>query len=138
MNIFGNTSTFTVGSTTAGTSTTDTITGNLSVNGFVPGVPNGATGITLKLGGTGALPNGTSSGNVILNGGNVAAGTNTTLDMNGFSASTNGLVSTGANVASTVVTNSGASATLTIGDNNANAIFGGTITDGGTSKTLSS
>ena len=137
-NVFGNGDTLTFGSATS----TDTITGNFDINGFAPGVPTSGNAFTVKLAGPNTLPNAlantASTGNVIINGPSVASGTNSVLDLNGNSVATNGLVAAGANVASAVITNSGAAnVTLTIGDNNSNASFGGMITDGGANKTLS-
>jgi fibronectin-binding autotransporter adhesin len=118
----------------------DTITGNFCLDGFTPGVPtNSANAFTVMLGGNNALPSTSQSaasvGNVIING--QSSGTyNTTLDVAGFSPTINGLVSVGPYVATAFVTNSGANATLTLGYNNATAIYQGTITDAGAGHTL--
>jgi autotransporter-associated beta strand protein len=79
----------------------------------------------LQLGGNGVIPHGAGNGDVIF------TSTTGTLDLNGFSGTINGLVSTGATPNDTV-TNSAASgvATLSVGENSGTATFGGNITDG--------
>jgi fibronectin-binding autotransporter adhesin len=82
---------------------------------------NGDTSIsagTVKLGNATAIPGGTGNGNVNM-------GTNTTLDLNGFSPVLNGLNSS---VASSSVDNVGAgAATLTLGESGSFATFMGSI-----------
>ena len=80
----------------------------------------------LLLGVATAIPNGTGFGNVALNGGATAAGT---LDLNGKSITLNGLSgTTGAVVGQ--VGNTGAAATLTLGNSNATSAFAGNIANG--------
>ena len=86
---------------------TDTLGGNLAINGFVPGVPTGGA-MTVQISGTAALPSGSGSGNVIING-STTAGSNDILDIHGISVAMNGLVSAGANGGQAVVTNLAAS-----------------------------
>ncbi len=88
--------------------------------------------VYLKLLANNQIPDGGSAGNVTLNGtGDIAR-----LDLNGFSDTINGL--TGATSANNQVANFGAApSTLTIGNNNATASFGGNISDSGTANNLS-
>jgi fibronectin-binding autotransporter adhesin len=85
----------------------------------------------VRIGGTGeVIPNGAAAGNVILLGDASVANTSV-LDLNGKTETINGLSSSGE--LSRIFVNSGiagAAATLRVGDNNANATFGGTIQDG--------
>jgi fibronectin-binding autotransporter adhesin len=85
---------------------------------------------TVRIGGTGeVIPNGAAAGNVILLG-DISVANTSVLDLNGKTETINGLSSSG-NL-SRVFVNSGiaGAATLRVGDNNANATFGGTIQDG--------
>jgi autotransporter-associated beta strand protein len=82
-----------------------------------PNTYSGNTAInagTLKIGASGALPDGAGAGNV-----SVAAGA--TLDLNGFSEGINGLSGSG------TVDNTAGAATLTIGLNNNGGTFAGTL-----------
>jgi autotransporter-associated beta strand protein len=109
-------------------------TGNLTINGPVAGVTENVTSPqTVKFGSTTAG----IGGNVVINGTQFGAAASDTLDLNGFSNSVGALIAIGEYVAQTQVTNSGASATLTIGNNNASGTFAGSITDSGAGKTLS-
>lgn len=115
-------------------------TGNLSLNTNLNAntVFNAAGVLTVRLGASEVIPNGLGKGNVVLNGGTGAV----TLDLNGFNETINSLISyTHTNL---FITNAkvGATATLTIGDNNASTLvaanatystfFGGVIRDTGT------
>jgi fibronectin-binding autotransporter adhesin len=82
----------------------------------------------------GVIPHGTGFGDVSINGGN---GGNASIDLNGFNLTINGLNSvTGTESQDFVTNNSTATAgILTVGDNNANGTFGGTIENGGTENT---
>jgi autotransporter-associated beta strand protein len=85
----------------------------------------------VRIGGTGeVIPNGAGMGNVVLLGDSVVTSNSTTLDLNGKTETINGLNSSGDT--SRMFVNSGVAgaATLRVGDNNANATFGGTIQDG--------
>ncbi|HSU53057.1 MAG TPA: autotransporter-associated beta strand repeat-containing protein [Candidatus Dormibacteraeota bacterium] len=82
---------------------------------------NGDTSVsagTIKLGNVGGLPGGTGNGNVNM-------GTNTTLDLNGFSPILNGLNSS---IQSATVDNvAGGAVTLTLGESGSFATFNGNI-----------
>lgn len=102
----------------------------------------GGSGGTLgrvRLGAAGVIPDGPGKGNVfIINGGGAPAG----LDLNGNNETINGLSSFNAS-ASNFSTDSrvdnllaGSTATLTLGGNNASAIFAGIIENTGSSATL--
>lgn len=75
----------------------------------------GTTGI-VRLGAAGVIPDGASAGNVSI-------GSGSTLDLNGFSETVNGL--SGAGTVNNIV---GSSATLSVGSNNATSSFSGNIT----------
>jgi fibronectin-binding autotransporter adhesin len=83
--------------------------------------------IYLRMSNSLVIPSGAGKGNVILTN-SAIANDNAVLDMNGFNETVNGLVSGGA-ASQDLVTNinSGVTATLTIGNNNATATFGGNI-----------
>lgn len=101
------------------TNTANDYAGNTSINKA-----------TLQMGAAGVIPHGGTFGDVIY------SGSQGTLDLNGFSITINGLASTAVN-GSLIVTNSAASgtATLTLGDGNVTASFGGNIQDGANAKT---
>jgi autotransporter-associated beta strand protein len=90
---------------------------------------------TVRLGASGVIPNGASAGNVILD--NLGIGFNATiadtvLDLNGNNEQINGLSHAAAAVGAgslnkLKVANTGAAATLTVGDNGATANFGGEV-----------
>jgi autotransporter-associated beta strand protein len=82
-------------------------------------------GATLQMNYLNALPNGSGMGNVVLNGGTTAG----TLDLNNFNTGINGLNGTTGAVLGQVVNNGGGSATLTVGNGNANGTFAGLIAD---------
>jgi autotransporter-associated beta strand protein len=88
---------------------------------------------TLMLGASGVIPNGTSAGDVFMRNEGVAHNPgipNTVFDLNGFNETINGLSHTeGSDLTRLIVTNTGVTpAILTVGDNNANGVFGGVIT----------
>ncbi|MGC3967789.1 MAG: autotransporter-associated beta strand repeat-containing protein [Pirellulales bacterium] len=89
---------------------------------------SGATSIgsgTLQLALGGSLPSGVGKGNVVLDGGATAAGT---LDLNGVSATINGLLGASDAVLGQVVNNAtGTTATLTLGNANVSASFAGLL-----------
>jgi len=91
---------------------------------------------TLKLGASNVIPSGASAGNVVFAINGTDPNATDVLDLNSFSNTINGLtVSSGA--FATKITNSGSGASvLTIGANNTTSSFSGTITDGGSGKTL--
>ena len=74
------------------------------------------------------IPNGFGKGNVVMNG----FGTGTiTWNLNGFSETINGLITSGTASTCTIANNLAATAsTLTLGDNDQSGTFGGTIQDG--------
>jgi len=81
---------------------------------------------TLRVGVAEVIPNGAGNGNVIINNSNPT--NDSILDLNGFNETINGLAATGNGLARCVVSNSSAiAATLTLGDGDANAAFGGVI-----------
>ena len=84
---------------------------------------------TVKLGAPNAIPHGIERGNVLLNNSNPT--NDSVLDLAGISATINGLGSSGPDLSRCVVTNSSTTAaTLTLGDNDANGVFGGSIRNG--------
>jgi len=90
----------------------------------------GATSITagtVKIGNANALPNGTGTGNVVLDGGSSAAGT---LDLNGTSiVYLNGLSGISGTVLGQVINSGAGTATLNVGVGDATATFSGLIKD---------
>ncbi|HEY5911811.1 MAG TPA: autotransporter-associated beta strand repeat-containing protein [Verrucomicrobiae bacterium] len=101
-----------------------------SGNTTIVGRTGGTAGNTrLALGASQVIPDGFGKGNVVLgNSGNTAS--TCTLDLNGFDETINGLVSTG-NAANDFVQNNaaGTTSTLTLGNNDQTAAFGGVIQD---------
>jgi autotransporter-associated beta strand protein len=91
---------------------------------------NGNTAIsagTLKIGTAGTLPFGGGFGDVVLNGGNSAAGT---LDINGFDTILNGITGSSNSVLGKVVNNFGTTTNaLTVGTGDATTTFNGLIAD---------
>jgi autotransporter-associated beta strand protein len=75
---------------------------------------------TIKLGNTSGIPGNTGNGNVNM-------GTNTTLDLNGFSPVLNGLNASATAVGATVDSLSGGAVTLTLGESGSFATFYGNI-----------
>jgi autotransporter-associated beta strand protein len=82
----------------------------------------------LKTGGVDVIPRGAGKGNVIIN--NSSATIDSTLDLLGNSQQINGLVSAGADMTRVKVTNSSGAATLTVGNNDATAVYNGVLLDG--------
>ncbi len=78
---------------------------------------SGTTNGTVRLGAAGVIPDGASAGNVTVNAG-------TTLDLNGFSETINGLSGSGG-----INNSSNAAATLTVGGNNQSSTFSGAISN---------
>jgi autotransporter-associated beta strand protein len=89
--------------------------------------------VYLKLGNSEVIPDGAGKGNVTLNGSSDIV----RLDLNSNSETINGLI--GASSTNNQVANFGTTgaSTLTLGNNNATASFGGTISDSGGTNTLS-
>ena len=84
---------------------------------------------TVKLGVANAIPHGLDNGDVVLNNSNPT--NNSVLDLNGISATINGLSSSGSDPTRCTITNSSAvTATLTVGDNDANGAFAGILRNG--------
>lgn len=105
-------------------------TGNTGINALTSVALNTLIGSNtgIKLGADEVIANGVGKGNLIIAASSTATGT---LDMNGKNETINGLVSAGALVTNTFVTNSSAVAsTLTLGDNDQTATFAGSILDG--------
>ncbi|MGN6368647.1 MAG: autotransporter-associated beta strand repeat-containing protein [Phycisphaerae bacterium] len=92
------------------------------------------SGTTLiHLGASEVIPNGFGKGNLIFGLNSTPAGNTETLDLNGFNETVNGLLTgNGAAAAAGIITNNAAStaATLTVGDNDQTATFGGIIQNG--------
>jgi autotransporter-associated beta strand protein len=99
-------------------------TGNTTFN-----ARNTATANSVRNGASEVIPNGVGKGNVTLNG-NTSTGT-ITWDLNGFNETINGLLSAG-NLAGCIILNNAASttSTLTVGDYDQTATFGGSIQNG--------
>jgi fibronectin-binding autotransporter adhesin len=94
--------------------------GNLTINGT-----------KVSLGASNVLPDGAAAGNVILtNNGN------SILELNGYSDTINGLVSSGAVGVGTVQSTAAGASVLTVGGNNQSTAFNGLVTDGGAGMTL--
>ena len=94
---------------------TNTYTGNTTV-----------TQGTLLIGSPNAIPNGTGTGTLVLDGGTTAG----VLDLHGSDATVNGLSGATGAVLSQVTNNGAGLNTLTFGNANANASFSGTVLDG--------
>jgi autotransporter-associated beta strand protein len=90
---------------------------------------NTATANSVRNGASEVIPNGVGRGNVTLNG-NTSTGT-ITWDLNGFNETINGLLSAG-NLAGCIIVNNltATTSTLTVGDYDQTATFGGTIQNG--------
>jgi autotransporter-associated beta strand protein len=122
--------------TVSGLVSTNNWTGNTQING---GTGGNRTNI-VDLGASEQIPSGVGYGNLIMNGTGTASG-GTTLNLNGFNQSLNGLISNtngAANVGTIAITNNKASSAslLTLGGNNQTASFGGVIQDGATGGTI--
>lgn len=105
-------------------------TGNIGINALTSAALNTLIGSNtgIKLGASEVIANGVGKGNLIIAASASATGT---LDMNGKNETINGLISAGSLVTNTFVTNTNATAsTLTLGDNDQTATFGGSILDG--------
>jgi autotransporter-associated beta strand protein len=120
---------------------------------------NGGGHTVVRLGNNDVIPNGTGKGNLIWGTGVVAANF-AVLNMNGFSETVNGLSTTTTNLGSVFIQNDGFTATildptpgdktddnqtysftagtstLTVGDDNQSAVFGGVIRDSDTTRTV--
>jgi autotransporter-associated beta strand protein len=99
-------------------------TGNTTFN-----ARNTATANSVRNGASEVIPHGVGRGNVTLNG-NTSTGT-ITWDLNGFNETINGLLSSG-NLAGCIIVNnlSTATSTLTVGDYDQTATYGGVIQNG--------
>jgi autotransporter-associated beta strand protein len=101
--------------------------------------PSSARNVIVKLGTNNQIPSGASAGNITL----FSADSSTKnsiirLDLNGFNATINGLIGSSAGFPVQVANFGPSNSTLTLGANNATALFNGTITDNGvTTKCLS-
>lgn len=105
-------------------------TGNTGINALTSAALNTLIGSNtgIRLGADEVIANGAGKGNLIIAASATATGT---LDMNGKNETINGLVSAGSLVSNAFVTNTSAvSSTLTLGDNDQTATFGGSILDG--------
>ncbi len=90
---------------------------------------NTATANNFRNGASDVIPHGVGKGNVVMNG-NTSTGT-ITWDLNGFNETINGLLSTGYLAGCLIVNNLAATAsTLTVGDYDQTATFGGAIQNG--------
>ena len=114
------------------TSTTNDYSGETRIGTTAVGSWSGGAAI-LKLGATNALPYGAGKGNVIV--GYNVSGSAAQLDLNGFSANINGLSTNHASISS-VNNSSATAATLTLGNGDATASFGGVIQDTGAALSL--
>jgi autotransporter-associated beta strand protein len=91
----------------------------------------------VRVGASEVIPNGAGKGNVVINGSNDTTVTNNSvLDLNGFTETINGLSSTGTLTKAVVTSNLAGTGTLIVGDNNANASYGGIIQNGTTPATM--
>jgi fibronectin-binding autotransporter adhesin len=111
--------------TYAGNTTIDAASSN-SVNGISIG-PVGTPGTS------NIMPNGPGTGNLILIGGSSAAAT---FDLNGTTQNINGLSATTGTLTNAIVQSSVSGGLLVVGNNNANATFGGVLQDGGGNLSL--
>ncbi len=95
------------------------------------------SGGTLQAGAAAAIPSGSATGNVVLDG-NASAANTGILDINGFDVSINGLSgTTGAFLGKVVNNRTGTTKTLTLGSGDATTTFAGLITNNtGTGGTL--
>ena len=90
---------------------------------------NTATANSFRNGASDVIPNGVGKGNVVMNG-NTSTGT-ITWDLNGFNETVNGLLSTGYLPGCIILNNLAATtSTLTVGDYDQTATFGGLIQNG--------
>ena len=112
--------------------TANDYTGNTSISNADYTASTGCKTI-LKLGAGEQIPNGAGKGNLVFNGAN--ADHQTILELNGFNETLNGVSNVAAAGAVIQNTSSGASV-LTLGDGDITSAFSGTITDGGSGKTL--
>lgn len=87
----------------------------------------------VKLTAANAIPHGDELGDVFINGS--SATVNSVLNLNGISTTIDGLNSQG-NAARCIISNAVIAATLTVGDNDANGAFNGTIANGSSSLSL--
>lgn len=116
------------------TATPNNYNGNTLVqNNYYNSVTAGNTTI-LKLGASEQIPNGPGKG--ILNFTGSGANRLTTLELNGFNETVNGINNTTAGAFSIIQNTTAGASTLTVGDGNTNSSFSGNITDGGITKTL--
>lgn len=114
---------------------TPNCTGTLSAVSYYTGDLTITNGAVLKQGGTSVLAYGPNKANVNINGGASLAGA---LDLAGFDVQINGLNGNVSGVSGSIYNSLASSVkTLTLGNNNATAIFGGSLKDNaGTGGTL--
>ncbi len=92
------------------------------------------TGANIFLSGNSEIiPNGFGKGNVVMNG--FSTGT-IQWNMNGFSETINGLLTSGTASTCSIINNGAVPSTLTLGDNDQSGTFGGTIQDGSSTTAL--
>ena len=116
------------------TATPNNYTGNTLVqNNYYNGSSAGNTTI-LKLGASEQIPNGLAKGILQFTGS--SANRLTTLELNGFNETVNGINNTTAGPYSIIQNTTAGVSALTIGDGNTNSSFSGNITDGGITKAL--
>ena len=116
------------------TATPNNYTGNTLVqNNFYSGSSAGNNTI-LKLGASEQIPNGPAKGILQFTGS--SANRLTTLELNGFNETVNGINNTTAGAYSIIQNTTAGASTLTVGDGNTNSSFSGNIADGGITKTL--
>ncbi|HZM03610.1 MAG TPA: autotransporter-associated beta strand repeat-containing protein [Candidatus Saccharimonadales bacterium] len=100
---------------------------------------NANTGVAvntdLKMGANNQIPNGANAGNMILI--PAKTGVYARVDLNGFNATINGLISSFADAEAQIVDFGSTNSTLTFGANDATASFAGSSTDSGSGKSLS-
>ena len=98
-------------------------TGNTTINARNTGTAN-----QFRNGDNEVIPHGPGKGNVTING-NTSTGT-ITWDLSGFSETLNGLLSAGNLAGCTIINNGATPSTLTVGDYDQTATYGGTIQNG--------
>ncbi|MEO5914377.1 MAG: autotransporter-associated beta strand repeat-containing protein [Luteolibacter sp.] len=126
------------------TNTGNDLGGNIGINAGALGAGQvsghiSSNSVQLRVGASGVIPNGGGKGNLVIGGGGNAANL-ATFDLNGFDEIINGLQSVtngGSQDNTRIINNSTGSgiATLTLGDNDATANFGGRIVNGATALT---
>jgi hypothetical protein len=114
---------------------TNTNTPNNWQGGLILDAHTGVAANTyFKMGANNQLPNGSNAGNVTLI--PATAAVYARLDLNGFNATINGLISTSGGSFAQIGDFGTSNSTLTLGANNATASFAGSSSDGGIGKAL--